>query len=201
MNCVAVLVALDFFQIVGQQFVDQLRDTGAMIRWGDPIGVLFEGGQSVSDGNGAFAHFEKGVIIFGVADAGDIARREPEMFEACEETGGFIDAGGQDHDGALIKDDLQFQAELADGLEDSAFVGLLGRQNDPPDGERGNGALAQEVDEFGWRGIGQQFFLARLGPIEQCAIFGHDEVEEVGMAEGIEQVGQFATRHQDQGAA
>ena len=83
----------------------------------DHVGGLLEAGQRVGDRDRAPAERQEGVVVLRVADADDVVRRQTQLVERGGQARRLVDAGRQHHDGALVEDDLQLQAQLADRLE------------------------------------------------------------------------------------
>jgi hypothetical protein len=114
--------------------VDQLGDAGAVIGRRDEIHARLDAVERVGDRDGALARRQEGMVVLGVADADDVVRRQMEVRERALEAGGLVHARRQHHDGALVEDHLELEAEVADGGEHRRVVG--GR---PPPGPRGGG--------------------------------------------------------------
>ena len=97
---------------------------GALV---DEVGAFSQGLNGIGHGDTALAGAEQGMIIFGIADADGVVMGDAHFGKRGEHAGGLIDAGGQDHDRALVVDDLKFQAEFANDGENFGVFRLAQR--------------------------------------------------------------------------
>jgi len=116
--------------------------------------------QGVGDGDAQLALGEEGVVVFGVSAGDAIARRQSERVQRSGQPGTFVDAARQHHHRALVEDDLQLQAQVADLVEDFLFVRLARRDDDAPSGQRIDPVAPQRLVELWRRRLGQEPFLA-----------------------------------------
>ena len=116
---------------------------------GHDVGPLLERGQGVGDGRRRSPHSgEEGVVVLGVADGDDVVRRQAQLVRArrrgrspCSRpTGRTITA-------PLLKITCEFEAELADHLEDGRLVRLPGGDDHPADRDRPDPAAPERRDE------------------------------------------------------
>ncbi len=175
-------------EIAGDQLVDQLDDAVAIPGGSDPIGPLLHERQRVGDRHAALAEPEKGVVVLGVAHADAVVRREPQLEQRGVQAGRLVRARRQDHDRALVEDDLQLEAEIADRVEDDAFIGLPRRDEGVPDGQRGDLAGAKRLHEVGARRLAENLVLAARGTVEDSAVLGDDPIEEIDRREDVEEI-------------
>ncbi len=111
---------------------------------------------------------------------------------------GLIDARRQHHHCALVEDDLPLETRCADAFEHRILVGLPGGDDPAADGQRGHAARLQRGHQFRRRfGRDQTFFLA-LGEVEQGAVLGDHEVEQVQPIVNAPQVWKLPTGYQKQ---
>src|SRR5262249_46478936 len=84
----------------------------------------------------------------------------------------LADAGWKHHDGVLVEDDLELQAHVADGLDDSRLVWAPCGHDYLSGTERSYAALSQCLDKFmRWR-LGEDFLFLGARVVEKCAILG-----------------------------
>src|SRR5262245_25025177 len=110
----------------------------------------------------------------------------------------FIYTGREHHDGALIKDHLHFETEVADRLEHERFVRLPGGDDHVPNRYRVNPPFLEFSNELwgGW--VSEVLHFMSRGPVEQCAVFRHHSFAEVTTIEILFEIIQLATGDHDQ---
>src|SRR5438309_3921419 len=110
-------------KVIQQQPINNFLDSPAVGSAGDMVSPLSQGWNGVGYGDAALAGAEQGVVIFGVADGDGVVMGDAHFGKRGEQAGALIDAGGQNHDRALVIDDLKFQSEFAN---DGENLGVLG---------------------------------------------------------------------------
>lgn len=115
--------------------------------------------QRIGDRNSASAGAEKRMVVFRVPNPHNIQRRQFQSSKRCGKTACLVDARRQHHDCPLIKNDLQFEPEIAYCVEHNLLVGLPGRDDTAADRERIDLATAQLLNEKGRRRLPEQDFL------------------------------------------
>src|SRR5215510_3055893 len=159
---VALKSGLDFAQVVAEQRLAKLYHPRAVVDLGQLIGLLLDRRQRVGHRHRTFAEAEKSVVVFGVADAYGVVRRESQLVERRLEPRRLVHARRQNHDRALIEDHLKFQPQVVDGFQDRRLMRLPGGDDGMPQCERPHAALAQKSHEiFPWR-LGEQLLFALL---------------------------------------
>jgi hypothetical protein len=93
------------------------------------------------------------MVVLRVSDADGVVPGEPELSERSLQPGRLVDPGGQHHDRALVEDDLELQAEVADHFQHRGLVGLPGRHDHPSDGEWGDATVVERRHECLGRGF------------------------------------------------
>ena len=58
--------------------------------------------------------------------------RNMYLLQGGGQSGGFVDARGQHHHGAFIKDYLQFQSQIADCFQNDGLMRMFSRNNTVP---------------------------------------------------------------------
>ena len=109
----------------------------------------------------------------------------------------LVDTGGKNHDRALVEDNLKFESQIANRVEDDILVRRPGRHDDLPDGERGDAALPQRVNEPIGRTFTENRFGFVVGTVEQRAIFRDDAIEKCEVRADTYQVIQRSSSHED----
>ena len=94
------------------------------------------------------------MIIFRVTHSDNIVRRDMHQLKRRQQSASLVDAGRQDHDRPLVEDDLQFQPQFSNGVEDRSLVGLPGRHDDAADGNRSDVSIVQCLQEALRRWVG-----------------------------------------------
>jgi hypothetical protein len=166
-------------EVVAQQSLDQLAHALTIGRRRHEVRALLDRGQGVGDDDGRLARSQESVIVFGVADADAVVRRERQLGERDREPGCLVDAGWQHHHRALVEDDVELEAEIADDVEHDRLVRSPGRYDALADRERCHAARSQRRHEPLHGGLGQQFLLLAVGAVEHGAVLGHHPIEEV----------------------
>src|SRR5215216_1377486 len=116
-------------QIVSEHAVDEFLNTLASCAAGRPVGSRFERWHGIGDRYRAFARSQKRVVVLGVTNPDHVVQRQTKRTQRGRQASALGRAGGQHHDGALVEDDLQLQAELADDLQNCRLVWSLSRDN------------------------------------------------------------------------
>ncbi len=188
-------------EVVGQQLLDQLDDTAAVVAARDDVGAFLELGQGVGHGRRAPAQGEKGMIVLGVADADDAVRRQTQFVQRRFQSGGLVDAGGQHHDRVLVEDDVHLQSQVADRLQNGRLVRTPGRHDAAADGQRRDLAGMKGADKLRGRGWAQHFFLTLGGVVEQAAVLGDNAIEQIDRGANALEIVQFAAGDEEDLAA
>ena len=139
--------AHDVGQITHEQVFDQLPDAVPPSYVGHQVGLDFDAVQRVRDRDRAAAHREKRVVVLGIADADHVVRRQTTLGQGGDEPACLVDAGGQDHDRALVEHDRQLEAELANRIENDVLHRLPAGDDTAADRQRMHAALSQPRDE------------------------------------------------------
>ena len=95
-----------------------------MIATHDFIHPLFDRGKRIADRGGETADFEESVIVFRIADAGDLGYIQIEPLGRLAQSGGLVDPAREHHDGALVED--AFETEFLIASRTTFFVWLPG---------------------------------------------------------------------------
>ena len=141
------------------------------------------------------------MVILGIADPHHVVRGKLQQLQRRGEPARLVDAGGQHHYRALVEDDLQFELQLADGLQHRLLLRFPGGDNAAAHRERRNAPSLQGGDEICRGRVRDRPLLARLRQVEQGAIFHYGDIEQVEPIEGALQVRQFPAGDEDQLAA
>ena len=107
-----------------------------MIALQNDVYLPFDRGQGIGDRGGAAAQTQKSTVVLRVADADNFVRRQVHFPEGGAQAARLVDAGGQDHNGALVEDYLQIQTALPDGVAHDRLVLLPRRHDHAADGKR-----------------------------------------------------------------
>jgi hypothetical protein len=188
-------------QIAGDDLFDQLRYTGAVIGSQHDVGAVLQRRQRIGNGGRAFAHAQKRMIVFRIAYADGIVCRYSDLAQRRRQAARLGDAGGQHHDGALVEDDLQLQAQVANDFEYRGLVRLPGRNDDPAHRDGMDLPRDEHIDEDLRRTLRQYLLFSARRPVNERAVLGDDALEQVQPREHPPQVIHFATRNEDQFAA
>ena len=140
-------------QVVGDELVDQLDAALAIPAGRDPIGPLLDQRQRIGDRDAAFTDPDERMVVLGVTHAHAVVRRQPQLEQRGFQAGGLVRARRQDHDRALVENDLQLEPEITDRLEHRALIRLPGRHDAMPHGQRRDPAGAQRFHELRGRGL------------------------------------------------
>ena len=116
--------------------------------------------------------------------------------ERAAQSGGFVHAGREHHDGALVEDHLQLEPHVANDLQHDRVVRLPCGDDHLSNGKRRDPTPSQLLHECLGRSIAQQFCLARSRREYKGAVFGDDTVERF-TREHRHQVVQLAASHQE----
>ena len=127
--------------------LSNLGNTGAVAAFGDNVGALLQKGQRVSDGDPAFTSRQQGMVVFGIADAHHVVKRDAEFVQRHLESSSLVHAGGKHHYCALIENHLQLKPQVVNGLEHSFLLRLPGGYDAAPRG-KGHVALAEKIKKF-----------------------------------------------------
>src|SRR5262245_28244326 len=185
---VALKSGLDLAQVVAEQRLAKLDHAIAVVAPRHPIGLLFDRRQRVGHRHRTFAEAEKSVVVFGVADAYGVVRRESQLVERRLEPSRLVHARRQNHDRALIEDHLKFQPQVVYGFQDGRLVRLPGGDDGMPDRDRPHAALSEKSHEILPRRLGEQLLFALLRAMEQRAVFGDNPIEKIKVREVLSQV-------------
>jgi hypothetical protein len=107
----------------------------------------------------------------GCGDDGVISRfmLEPDRIiverKRCSETARLVDAGRGAPSLPLVKDNLQLEPEITNGIEDNLFVGLPGRDDAAADRQRANPATALFLDKSGRWGLMPRRWFDKQAPV------------------------------------
>jgi hypothetical protein len=173
-------------QVVLQHPRRQLRDPAAVLAGRHEGDALLDRGEGVGHRHRALAEIQETVVVLGVADADHVVERQPQLLQGGAEARPLVDAGWQDHHGVPVEDDLQLQAQVANGFEHDRLVRPHRGHDDPSELERSDAALGEQGDELRRYRLGEgPLFLAGRS-IENGPVLGDHAVEEV---EGLEQGG------------
>ena len=141
------------------------------------------------------------MIVLCVSDAHYIVSRKPHLLQRAFEAAGLVDAGRQHHDGPLVEDDLQLQAQLVDRLEDRLLVWLPCRDDNAAHRHRAHPLVTQG----GYEGLGRPIGQGRLGAgrrvVEQGTVLGDDIFEQIEPRADALQVIELAPGDQHEASA
>src|SRR5260370_1221338 len=70
------------------------------------IGGVLDGGQRIRDCNREFAGRKKGVIVFRITDSDYVVHGKAQTVQGRLQSRSLVHAGGKNHYGAFIEDDL-----------------------------------------------------------------------------------------------
>src|SRR5437868_15227421 len=62
------------------------------------------------------------MIVLSITNPESIVWGEVQFIQGSQQPAAFINAGGQDHHGALVKDHASFEAEISNHLKDGLFI-------------------------------------------------------------------------------
>src|SRR4029077_15441789 len=97
------------------------------------------------------------MIVFSIAHGDGIVMRDAYLRKGGEQACSLIDAGGQDHNRALVVDNLEFQSEVANNGKNFGVLGLPRINNDQTTRKWRHATPLQGVNECLWRRLGEQF--------------------------------------------
>jgi hypothetical protein len=154
----------DIRQIALEQMVDQLPDALPPGSAGDQVGLGPDALERVRDRDGAAAHGEERVVVLRVADGDHVVRRQTTLDQRRGEAARLVDTRGQDHDRALVEDDLQLEAEPANRLQHDVLHRLPAGDDSAANRQRMHAALAQPPHERLGRRRRERGLAASTGP-------------------------------------
>jgi hypothetical protein len=185
---VAVQSTREIGKVIREDGIDQLGDAEPVISGRDQIDLLADGGKRIRDGDGAFAHLKKSMIVLRVAHAHGVVGREFQRGQRGLQARRLVYAGGQRHHGALVENHLQLQPQFADALEHDVFVRLLRGDNHPAGREVFHAALPHELQKARRRRVGENLLFASVGAVKQRAILRHDAIEDFRAPDDAQQI-------------
>jgi hypothetical protein len=188
-------------EVAVDELLHQLGDAGTVRVTGHPVGPFLDERERVGHRHPALAEPEEGVVVLRVAHAHAVVRGESQLHERGFEPRGLVHSRGQDHDGALVEDDLELESEVPDGLKHGRLVRVPGRHQAVPHGERRDPAGAERGNEVGGRGFPERLVLSAGGSVDDSAVLGDHAVEHLDLRKDGEQILELPPRHQDDLAA
>jgi len=189
--------ALQPAQIIADQFVDQFDHAVPALGGRHEGGDAFDGGGRVGHRHGAFAAFQKGMIVFRVADPCHLVTRKSQFPQRVSESRALVDAGRKHHHRAAITDHLGLEAEFPDDVLDGCTMWRVGRHQHLSDLERCDAARQQGLHQQFGRWIGESRFLPARGIVNDCTVLGDDEVEQLRAGTDRKQIVELAARDQN----
>ena len=121
-------------------------------------------GRALATATPHLAGSQKSVVVFRVADADHVMRRQPQLVRAAVNPVALLTPDGNHHR-ALVEDHLQFQADVADGIQDCGLMRLPGGNDDASRRHRPDAALFQLFGERSVGGRGEDLFFLRGRPV------------------------------------
>src|SRR3954465_5780559 len=97
-------------QIVCQEPIDQLQNAIAMRSLSNKVRLLLEERNSVRNRSREFRCIKHRMVILSIRNRHDVVEGQTKLLERFQQTGGLVDAGRQNHYGAVVEDHLQFEA-------------------------------------------------------------------------------------------
>src|SRR6266566_1504406 len=114
---------------------------------------------------------------------------------------GLIHTGGENHDRALVEDDLQFQAEITNQLDGRLLMRPPRGDDHPADGYPLGASFDELLPELVGRPMSKRPFFACGWAIQQGAVFRHNTVEKIDSRENFDQIVQFPPGNENEFAA
>ena len=188
-------------EVAVDELLHQLGDAGTVRLPGHPVGALLDERERIGHRHAALAEPEEGVVVLRVAHAHAVVRGESQLEQRGFEPRRLVHSGRQDHDRALVEDDLELEPEVPDGLEHSRLVRLPGRHQAMPHGERRDPAGAERGNEVGGWGFPERLVLSAGRAVDDSAVLGDHAVEHLDVRKDGEQILDLPPRHQDDLAA
>ena len=164
---------------------------------GSKINLCFDGLDAVRDRHGALTDVEEGMVIFSVADTDDLMRREANPTQGVLETGRLVHAGWKHHHGPSVEHDVELQTKIANCLQHGRFMRPPRGQNNASRYERFYAALGQALGQTARRWRTKRLRLARARPVDHCAIFENDGVEQLHLRAVRSKFLERTSSHQD----
>jgi hypothetical protein len=121
---------------IAQKPVDQFRDALAVRARRHPVSSIAQGRHGIGDGDGTAARFQERVVILTIPNRNNVDRRQREVTKRSQKPACLIDSSWQNHHGAFVEDNLQFQAEFVECFQQGILLGLPGRDDDSAGRER-----------------------------------------------------------------
>ena len=185
-------------QIVAEDRFTQFHHPVPVVALHHEIGTLLQHRQRSRHSHGTFAHAEKGVVIFRVADAHGIMWRQAEVLQSHGHPGGFIHSRRQHHDRSLIEDDVQLKSQIPNDVQHDSLVGFGGGDNRMAHDQRRHLTLLERLDEWLGRRVAQDLFFARRGAVQDRAILHDHARKHVETRKDRGQVDELPARHENQ---
>ncbi len=200
-NLLARIGLVHLGQVGFQPQVHQFGDAHAPLSPRHKGSGVLQPGQGVCHRDRHPAKIQEGKIVLGIPHCDNVAGRDVEFLECGSQPAFLVDTGRQHHHGALVEDDLQLQPQVAYGGQHLALVRLPACDDHAPHRQGRHPGIPQPLGELRRGSGGQRPFLLGRGLVEQRAVLGHDQVEQVQAGHAADQVVQLPSRDQDQLAA
>ncbi len=137
------------------------------------------------------------MIVFRVADAHHLVARKAQFAQRVLEPRRLVDAGREHHHRAAITDHLGLEAEFPDDVLNGRAMRCVRRHQDLSDLKRRDPARLQVLYQQFGRWVGESRLFAAVRIVDDCAVLGDDEVEQLHAGTDRKQVVEPTTRDQD----
>lgn len=182
----------------GDQFLENLADTGSGIACRDQMDSLLQAGKGVGDGHRKSAETQERMIVLRIADSDHCRQRHVELGERRGQPCALVHSGRQDHHRFPVEDDLQVESQFAYDLLNRGFMRSHRGNDSPADGDRVDAELVQPFREAGGGKLAQGALLRGGRTVQQSAIFRDHQIEPVQLREHFAYAPQFAAGDEDE---
>ena len=157
---------------------DRGADVVARAARQDPVDPLADGRDAVARAGAEAARVEEGEIVLRVSDGQHVVRREVQEAQDLLDPGALGHAGGQEHEGRTVRDQVPAHVGRAQRLAHRRLVGAPGADDDAADLVVDAPPLELAEQPPGHRGplVADH---RRAGIVDHRAVLGHHAVEEL----------------------